>query len=335
MSPSGESPSRASARALDAYSEVVTAAARRVGPAVVQIDTQFRGRGRRADLAHLTPFPDHRSGLGSGCLIRPDGFLLTNSHVVHRAEKIRATLPDRRYFTARLVGSDPGYDLAILKIDDHDLPFAELGGADELEVGHMVVAIGNPLGLGWTVTAGVVSALGRSLRPRPNLFLDDLIQTDASINPGNSGGPLVDALGRVVGINTAILYGAQGIGFALSSTTAREIVIDIVDKGRAVRPWLGVGGFGQRLDPAVVKETGLPQDEGILILDVVPHSPAAEAGLRPLDVLCAIEDEPVTGIGGLRQALRVLEPGRRVRLTVLRGWQREERHAILAPFPVD
>lgn len=324
---------RRSDRALDAYSKAVTEVARIVGPAVAQIDTHIRGRSRRADLAHLAPFPDQRSGLGSGFLFRPDGYILTNAHVVHRAERMRATLPDGRYFNASLVGSDPGCDLAVLKVDGDDLPFAELGGSEELEVGQLVVAIGNPLGLGWTVTAGVVSALGRSLRPRPNLFLDDLIQTDASINPGNSGGPLADASGRVVGINTAILYGAQGIGFALSSATAREIVADVVDRGRKIRPWLGVGGYGQRLDLDVVEEVGLGQGEGILILDVVPHSPAAEAGLRSLDVLCAIGERPVTSIADLRQALRELHPGDQVLLTVLRGRQKMDRLAVLAPFP--
>jgi S1-C subfamily serine protease len=328
-----DSSDQLSSRALDAYSTVVTEVARRVGPAVVQIDTQTRGRGRRANLAHLTPFPDQRSGLGSGFLFRPDGHILTNAHVVHRAEKIRATLPDRRYFKAAVVGSDPGYDLAILKIEGEDLPFAELGGSEDLTVGQLIVAIGNPLGLGWTVTAGVVSALGRSLRPRPNLFLDDLIQTDASINPGNSGGPLADASGRVVGINTAILYGAQGIGFAVSSTTAQEIVTDVVDRGRKIRPWLGVGGYGQRLDLSVVREMGMGQEEGILILDVVPHSPAADAGLRPLDVLCAINERPVTSIAELRHALRELRPGDQVLLTVLRGRQKMERPVVLTPFP--
>ncbi|MBD3335861.1 MAG: PDZ domain-containing protein [Candidatus Eisenbacteria bacterium] len=319
--------------AMDAYSQVVTRAARRIGPAVVQIDTQLRGRGRRAEMARLMPFPDQRAGLGSGFLFRSDGYVLTNAHVIHRAERIRVTLPDRRYFNARVVGTDSGYDLAILKVDAGDLPAAELGGSEDLVVGQLVVAVGNPLGLGWTVTAGVVSALGRSLRPRPNLFLDDLIQTDASINPGNSGGPLVNAAGRVVGINTAILHGAQGIGFALSSATVQEIVIDIVERGRLERSWLGVGGYGQKLEEEVVREAGLETPEGILVLDVVPQSPAGEAGLRPLDVLVAVEDQAVSSIADLRQVLRRLQPGRTVRLGIIRGGRKENRSVTLAPFP--
>jgi S1-C subfamily serine protease len=183
------------------------------------------------------------------------------------------------------------------------------------------------------VTAGVISALGRSIRPRPNLFLDDLIQTDASINPGNSGGPLVDAWGEVIGINTAILHGAQGIGFAVSAATAGAIASDIVDHGRLARPWLGLGGYGQKLDDEIARGAELPAPAGILVLDIVPGSPAAEAGLRPLDVLCGVDGEPVACIAELRQVLRIRRPGQRVHLLVLRGRERLEREALLIPFP--
>jgi len=315
---------------LEAYSEAVMRAVEIVGPTVVQIDVR---RQRRMADAYLQPFPDSRSGLGSGVVVRPDGYLLTNAHVIQGSTAIRVGLNDGRSFEGRVAGRDARHDLAIVKIEAEGLPAADLGDSDQLRVGQLVVAIGNPLGLQWSATAGVVSALGRSLRAGSGWILESLIQTDASINPGNSGGPLVDSMGRVVGINTAILSGAQGIGFAVPSRVAREVIEDVITHGRTVRPWLGIGGHPTRIDPGLAVRFGLPRPAGLLILDVTTGSPAERAGVLPLDVLCALEGEGVPEMRDLQRLLRGHRATEPVVLTLLRGESLLERMATLAAFP--
>jgi S1-C subfamily serine protease len=315
---------------LEAYSQAVIHAVEIAGPSTVQIDVSVH---RRSPDAYLQPFPDARSGLGSGVILRPDGHLITNAHVVARAARIRVGLHDGRTLEGRLVGRDSRRDLAVVKVEAQNLPAAELGESEKLRVGQLVVAIGNPLGLRWTATAGVVSALGRSLRAGRGWVLEGLIQTDASINPGNSGGPLVDAHGRVIGINTAVLPGTQGIGFAVPSHIVREVMEDIVVHGRQQRTWLGVGGHPTQLDPSLAVRHGLPRPAGLLILDVAPGSPAERAGVQPLDVLCALDGEPIPEIGDLQKMLRDRPPGQAVVLTVLRGEALLEKMATLSPYP--
>jgi len=316
---------------LEAYSSAVTRAVEIAGPTVVQIDV---ARSRRKQDAFLQPLPNRVSGLGSGVIVRENGYILTNAHVVHGASRIRVRLHDGRNFGARIVGRDSRSDLAVVRMaETSPLPAAEIGDSNALRVGQLVVAIGNPLGLRWTATAGVVSALGRTLALAPGWILQDLIQTDASINPGNSGGPLVDIQGRVVGINTAILQGTQGIGFAVPSSIAREVIEDIVDRGRTGVAWLGIGGYPTRLDPDLAARLSLPRPAGLLVLDVESGGPAARGGVRPLDILCELDGQPVSSVADLKGALRHRAPGDGILLTILRGELTLDRHVTLGPFP--
>jgi S1-C subfamily serine protease len=314
----------------EAYSDAVTHAVEVAGPAVVQIDVSLQ---KRSPEAYLQPFPDGRSGLGSGVIVRSDGHIITNAHVVRGARRIRVVLHDGRAFEGQTIGRDNRNDLAVVRIETDSLPVATLGESESLRVGQLVVAIGNPLGLRWTATAGVVSALGRSLRAGRSWVLEGLIQTDASINPGNSGGPLVDTKGLVVGINTAVLPGTQGIGFAVPSRTAQEVVDDIVLHGRKARPWLGVGGHPTRLEPMVAARFSLPRPSGLLILDVVAGSPAARSGIQALDVLCAFNGDSVPDVADLKEMLRKHSPGDVVVLTLLRGEKLLEKMATLETYP--
>ncbi len=280
--------------AFDAYSQAVSGAAERVGPAVVRIETESR-RTRRPGSAP--------AGMGSGVIYASDGHVLTNAHVVERASAIHVVLADGRRLTAALVGSEPEYDLAVLRVGARQLPVAELA-AYSLHVGQLVVAIGNPYGLGWTVTSGVVSAVGRELQATPGRALRNLIQTDASINPGNSGGPLVDAGGRVVGITTAMIPYAQGVGFAVPISAGLTVIAAV--GGQQARPagaWLGIGGMRTSLDEATVKAHHLPADRGVLLLDVVADGPAAQAGIRLLDVIVTVDGKSVTSPEELQQAV--------------------------------
>jgi len=315
---------------LEAYSQAVIRAVEIAGPAVVQVDVSRKTRD--AD-AYLRPFPESRSGLGSGVIVRPDGHLLTNAHVVKHATRIRVALHDGRSLRGRVLGRNARCDIAIVKVDAESLPAIEFGDSDALRVGQLVVALGNPLGLRSTATAGIVSALGRSLRAGPNLVLTDLIQTDASINPGNSGGPLVDTTGRVIGINTAILAGSQGIGFAVPGRLAREVIEDVIVHGWKSGPWLGISAHSTELDAALVARLGLKSPKGLLILEIIPDSPAEAAEIQCLDVLCAVDGEPVASLAELRNVLRAHAPNHTVRLTVLRDDTAIECTTVLAAIP--
>jgi S1-C subfamily serine protease len=292
---------------LDAYSRAVAGVAERVGPAVVRVEA-------RAEKG--------RPGTGSGVIISSDGFVLTNSHVAHGAKVARLTTPEGQTFDARVIGDDPHSDLALLHAGAHiKLPVARLGDSKTLRPGHLVVAIGNPLGFESTVTAGVVSALGRSLRSSTGRLIDDVIQTDAALNPGNSGGPLVNSRGEVVGINTAVILGAQGICFAVASNTASFVLGELVRHGRVRRAFIGVAAqtieIPRRLARAA--ETGT---RGALIASIEAGSPAASGGLLARDILVAIDGKAIEGVDDLMRRLNADRIGHEVTASVLRGGRR-------------
>ena len=300
---------------LDAYSLAVIRVVEKVGPAVVNIAARRKGRARTPQ--GIVPF--EATGAGSGVIIAPDGYILTNSHVVADATGLQVSLADGRTFPARLIGDDPDSDLAVIRIDVLGLPVAELGDSDRLRVGQLVIAIGNPYGFQATVTTGVVSALGRSLRAKTGRLIDNMIQTDAVLNPGNSGGPLVDSHGRVVGINTAIIAQAQGLGFAIPVNTAKWVVGQLIKEGRVHRAFLGIGGQVRPLPAHLVHTYYLPTNTGVEVTELPPTGPAYRAGLRPGDVIVRFEGQPVSGIDDLHRLLNRATVGSQVTLGVLRG----------------
>jgi len=307
---------------LDAYSAAVTKAAEKIGPAVVNIEIQksstnppnprFRG-------------PNPMRGSGSGFIFTPDGFILTNSHVVHQAEKIDVTLFDGQRFGAGLVGDDPDTDLAVIRIDRPNLATAELGDSNSIRVGQLAVAVGNPFGFQFTVTAGVVSALGRSLRSNSGRLIDNVIQTDAALNPGNSGGPLVTSAGRVIGVNTAVILPAQGLCFAIAINTAKFVAARLIRDGKIWRSYIGVAGQNVSLPRRVVRFYNLPLDSGVMVATVEPSSAAEKAGLREGDVIVSFGGKPIAAIDDLHRLLTDEQVGLAVPLTVLR---RGEKLAI-------
>lgn len=307
-----ESVESVEARALDAYSQAVVGAVERVGPAVVHLEVTGPSPDPRRR-------PNDAVGAGSGFFFTPDGFLLTNSHVVHGARQIRATLADGGTYMAYPVGDDPETDLAVLKVD-HTVPaWAALGDSARMRQGQLVVAIGNPLGFQATVTAGVVSALGRTMRSQSGRLIDGVIQTDAALNPGNSGGPLVDAAAQVVGVNTAIIAGAQGICFAIPANTARFVASRLIRDGRVRRSYIGVVGQTISLTRRHAQRFHLAVQGGVLVTDVTPDSPAARAGLRPRDIIVAIAGGVVGSVDDLQRQLTEDLIGREAELSILRA----------------
>ena len=290
----------------------VPAVVAKVRPAVVNIATRQLSYD-----ALLRPVP--AQGIGSGVIFDARGYVLTNSHVIQDAQQIRVTLPDGRAFPGKLVGADPLTDLAVVKIDGRDLPAARLGDSSKLEVGETVIAIGNPLGLegGPTVTVGVVSAVARSIEEPGGAGLYDLVQTDAAINPGNSGGPLVRMAGDVIGINTAIIQQAQGIGFAISINSAKPIVQELLAHGRVVRPFIGIVPVS--VTPQIASAYDLPVDHGVLVARLDPRGPAARAGMRAGDIIVAVAAHPVKSLGELRVAIGQHKIGETVDLAVRRA----------------
>jgi S1-C subfamily serine protease len=301
---------------LDAYSRAVTAAAEAISPSVVNLEVRHRvgdARSRRVQ---------EGQGSGSGFVFTPDGFVLTNSHVVHGATAIGVALPDGRHADAALIGDDPDTDLAVVRIDVPGLAPVRFGDSSAIRVGQLAIAIGNPYGFQCTVTAGVVSALGRSLRANSGRLIDDVIQTDAALNPGNSGGPLVNGRGEVIGVNTAIIRPAQGICFAIASRTAQFIAGRLIRDGAIRRSHIGVAGQNTPLPRRVVRFHALPVESGVLVAAVEPNSPAARAELQSGDIIVAFDDHPISAIDDLHRILTEEQVGAQARLTVLRRTER-------------
>lgn len=299
---------------LDAYSQAVVSAAQTVSPSVVNLEVRHRLRGPRA--AGRGAGEVH--GSGSGFVFTPDGFVLTNSHVVHRANDITVTLSDGRRLAAELIGDDPDTDLAVVRIQATNVVPVRFGDSQAIRVGQLVIAIGNPYGFQCTVTAGVVSALGRTLRSQSGRLIDNVIQTDAALNPGNSGGPLVTARGEVIGVNTAVIRPAQGICFATASNTAAFVAGRLIKDGKIRRSYVGVAGQDVPLARRLVRVYGLPAASAVLVVHVEPDSPAARAGLRVKDVIVAYGTHSIAGIDDLHKLLTEDQVGVRATLGILR-----------------
>jgi S1-C subfamily serine protease len=293
---------------LDAYSRAVTGAVDKVGPAVLHLQ--------------VSGLKDGAGGAGSGVVFTPDAYVLTNSHVVSGARKIEATFPDGRSLAATLVGDDPDTDLAVLRLDGEAPAFARLGDSRRLRVGQLVVAIGNPFGFQCTVTAGVVSALGRSLRTRSGRLIDSVIQTDAALNPGNSGGPLVTASGEVVGINTAIIGMAQGICFSISAATVEFVAARLIRDGRVRRCYIGVAGQNVPLSRRIVRFHELTRETGVRIQSTAPDGAARAAGLLSGDIIVAADGIPIADIDELHRLMTEERVGKPMPITVLRLLQK-------------
>ena len=297
---------------LDAYSQAVIRAVETVGPAVVKIDAKS-GAGRAAG--------------GSGVVFTPDGLVLTNSHVVDRAAQLTVALPDGRSMRADLVGQDADTDLAVIRVSPPtsiSLPWATLGDSRRVRVGQVAIAMGNPYGFHHSVTAGVVSALGRSLRAQSGRLMDDIIQTDAALNPGNSGGPLVTTRGEVIGVNTAMILPAQGLCFAIASNTARFVAARLIRDGRIRRSYIGVAGQNVPIPRAIARANQLAVTSGVLVVSVEPSSPATTAGLRDGDVVLTFDGAAVTGIDDLLRRLTDERIGVAVAVTVLRAGRKRQ-----------
>src|ERR1700688_1738452 len=308
---------------LDAYSGAVIGALERVAPAVTFIEVEHvagRAPGGRAPKGRGAPGTRRPArGSGSGFLFTPDGYLLTNSHVVHGADEITVRLNDDTRFSADLVGSDPDSDLAVLRIGSPSaLPYVEFGDSSALKVGQVAIAIGNPFGYSKTVTAGVISALGRTLRASSGRLMHDVIQTDAALNPGNSGGPLVDSKGRVIGVNTAMIPQAQAICFSTGINTAKWVIAQLFAHGRVRRAYIGVSGATVPIATRVVRHFGLPRNRAVHVLELVTGSPAAQAGVEAGDRMIALDGTPVDGIDSLQRLLDADWIGREGELQLLR-----------------
>lgn len=294
---------------LDAYSQAVIHVVETVAPAVVGV---MGGHG------------DQQGGQGSGFLLTPDGFVLTNSHVVHGRRRLVATTHDGDRLDAELVGDDPATDLALIRTTARDLPYARLGDSESLRVGQLVIAMGNPLGLQSTVSTGVVSALGRAMRSQEGRMIESIVQHTAPLNPGNSGGPLLDSRGRVVGVNTAIIALAQGLGFAIPAHTAKWIISEILSHGRVRRPFLGISATVIPIPRYLVRELDLLAAQAVQVMAVAPRAPAAAAGIVPGDLIVAINDRIITSVDDLHRVLSGLPIDRRHTLTLIRDERRLE-----------
>ena len=310
-----DAPSMLDGDLLDAYSMAVVTAAEKVSPSVVNIE--IRQNPTNQQHAALNA-PNQLRGSGSGFIFTPDGFILTNSHVVHRAGKIDVTLSDGRQFEASLIGDDPDTDLAVVRINAPNLTSAPLGDSKSIRVGQLVIAIGNPYGFQCTVTAGVVSALGRSLRSVSGRLIDNVIQTDAPLNPGNSGGPLVTSRGEVIGVNTAVILPAQGICFATAANTAKVIAGRLIRDGKIKRSYIGVAGQNIELPRRVARFHNLPAEGGVMVVSAERNSPAERAGLREGDVIIGYGNHSVATIDDLHRLLTDDQVALTVPLAILR-----------------
>lgn len=311
---------------LDAYSLAVVTAAEKISPSVVKIEVAQPARSRNRE-------ERERHGGASGFIFTPDGLALTNSHVVHGAKRIEASLPDGRRFRSYAVGEDPATDLAVIRLNDPEtgsggFAAAPLGDSQKLRVGQIAIAIGNPYGFQYTVTAGVVSALGRSLRSYSGRLIDDVIQTDASLNPGNSGGPLVTSDGQVIGVNTATIMGAQGLCFAIGINTAKFVAGRLLQEGRIRRGYIGIEAQTTPLHRRLIRFYDLGQETGVVVISAAENSPAKKAGLREGDVIVAFDGKPVAGVDDLHRLLTDARMGLASTLTAIRWTERIELQIV-------
>lgn len=320
-----EATSQGDSYLLDAYSRTVTQAADRVGPATAKIEVRRRKRD--------TESADVSAGSGSGFLFTPDGFLITNSHVVHGATQIDVTVPGLEPQLARLVGDDPHTDIAVLSISGHDLAYAAFGESQKLRPGNIAIAIGNPFGFSFTVTAGVVSATGRSLRTQSGRLVDDVIQTDAALNPGNSGGPLVGSDARVIGVNTAMFIPAQGICFAIAVDTAKTVALKLLKDGVVRRAYLGLGAQTVPLNTRLRRHLGIEQRTAAFVVMVDSQSPAARAGIRDGDIIIKLGEADVAGVDDLHRLLIEDAAQRNLDVVVIRGTAAERFAITPTTFP--
>ncbi|MBM7622826.1 S1C family serine protease [Sporohalobacter salinus] len=309
--------------------KVVKNVVKKVGPAVVSIitkDIEF------IDNQVFAPIPQQKKGIGSGIIIDEEGYILTNNHVIQDADKIKVMLSNGKKLKAKLIGREVRNDLAVIKVDKDDLPVAPLGNSKKLKVGELAIAIGSPYGLEFrnTVTTGVISALGREIRAHNRdgqIMLENLIQTDASINPGNSGGPLLNSQGEVIGINTAMMNNAQGMGFSIPINKAKKIVDDLIEYGKVKRPWLGI--YGSKLTKKVAAYYNLPVNTGVIVARVIPDSPAAKAGLSSKDIITEANHQEVSGMNDLKKIINEKDIGDQLKLLVFKVDQGQ-----LTPFTV-
>ncbi len=309
--PTDNAGSRSDSELLDAYSRTVTQLAEQVGPAAAKIEVRRGAAGAERNPGNM--------GAGSGFVFTPDGFIITNSHVVSGAHRIEVTLPGGDTHQARLVGEDPHTDIAVVSILGHDLPYATLGESRSLKVGSIAVAIGNPFGLSFTVTAGVVSATGRTLRTQTGRLVDDVIQTDAALNPGNSGGPLVGSDGRVIGVNTAMFMPAQGICFAIAIDTAKPIALRLMREGSIRRGYLGLGAQTVPIATRLRRHLGIEQTTAAFVVAVEAQSPASRAGLREGDLIVRLGEATIAGVDDLHRLLIEKAAQQVTEIAVVRG----------------
>ena len=318
QAPVPSAPANGDIALLDDYSRTIVSAVDRVTPSVVNIESRANGS---------------RGGSGSGFIIAPDGFILTNSHVVHGAREIVVNLSDGRESRAQLVGDDPDTDLAVIRVDAAQLSHVRLADSETLRVGQIAIAIGNPLGFQASVTAGVISALGRSMHAQSGRLIDNIIQTDAALNPGNSGGPLANSAGEVIGVNTAVIRPAQGICFAIASNTAKFIAGWLIKEGRIRRGYIGVAGQTSPLHRRVARFYHLANESGAMVVSVEKGSPAEQSRIRPDDVIVALNDEPIASVHDLHKKLVGDRIGTPCQLTVLRGTEQLTIYVTPAEMP--
>jgi len=318
QAPVPSAPAKDDIALLDDYSRTIVGAVDRVTPSVVNIESRANGS---------------RGGSGSGFIIAPDGFILTNSHVVHGAREIVVNLSDGRESRAQLVGDDPDTDLAVIRIDAAQLSHVRLANSETLRVGQIAIAIGNPLGFQASVTAGVISALGRSMHAQSGRLIDNIIQTDAALNPGNSGGPLANSAGEVIGVNTAVIRPAQGICFAIASNTAKFVAGWLIKEGRIRRGYIGVAGQTSPLHRRVARFYRLANESGAMVVSIEKGSPAEQSRIRPDDVIVAFNDEPIASVHDLHKKLVGDRIGTPCKLTVLRGTEQLTIYVTPAEMP--
>ena len=315
---------------LDAYSQAVVRATERISPSVVFIEVS-KDPGDSTNRPR--PSPRELRGSGSGFVFTPDGLILTNSHVVSGAAKLEVTVSDGRRYRASIVGDDPSSDLAVIRISAPDLIAASLGDSEKIRVGQLAIAIGNPYGFQYSVTAGVISALGRSLRSASGRLIDNVLQTDAALNPGNSGGPLLNSLGEVIGVNTAVILPAQGLCFAVAINTAKFVAGQLIKLGRIRRAYLGIGGQTVGIPRAVLRAQNLKVESGVLVISVEPESPAKNAQLREGDIIVALDQTPVRSVDDLHRILTEARIGAVCELTLLRRLEKTTLSLVAQEAP--